>query len=220
MSSPNNVSIQNKLLTIVGKLSDIGSRGKISKQLANLLGADNFYVFIKDKELDILLPALGFPQTLPDSKLWNTFLENCVKYKTYKGKLLSSDALRCDAIGYAYKSEIAFILIGGSPKPQNIEHLNLLLPLISSVFRYELEVMQKETEINISKKSVVDSLGIARKLDKVRRDLQTALIEKQKEITFRIKAEEEQVLSRKKLEESEIKFRSMADNIPNLAWIA
>jgi PAS domain S-box-containing protein len=221
VSSLNKALVQDRLFTIIGKLSDIGKRGKISKKLANLLGAEKLFIFINDQELNVLLPALGFPQTLPDGKVWNDFLAQCIEKQKYQAKLpYPNKSDMQSAAGYAYKNDCVLVLLGVNAAHQGIHQLTLLLPLIASVFRYEKEINQKDTEVSISKKSVINSQGIARKLDIVRRELQMALIEKEKEIEFRKKAEKESVQVRKRAEESEKRFRTLADNIPNLAWMA
>ncbi|CAN5159165.1 hypothetical protein BH11PAT1_BH11PAT1_2910 [soil metagenome] len=217
MSSLNNVFLQDRFLTAIGKLSDIDSRGKTSKELASLLGAKSFFIFIKDKELDILLPALGFPQTLQDGSVWNAFLNNCVKNKKYQSQLPYPNKSNLEhATGYAYKNECVAILLGGNPKFHNIEKLHLLLPLITSIFRYEQEVTQKETDIIISKKLVIDSQGIARKLDIARRDLQVALIEKEKEIELRNIAEKESMRAKAAIESEQKRLKDLFMKAPAL----
>ncbi|HVF69522.1 MAG TPA: PAS domain-containing sensor histidine kinase [Xanthomonadales bacterium] len=220
VSSLNKVLISDKLLSLVGKLSDIDSRGKTSTLLAKLLGAENFFVFIKDRELGVLLPALGFPQTLPDGKIWNAFLENCVKNKKYQANLPYPNRRNLlPAVGYAYKNDCVFVLLGGKAAHHQIDQLTFLLPLITSVFRYEQEVTQKETDMKISEKSVSDSQGIARKLDIARRDLQTSLIEKEKEIEFKKRAEKESKHAKAKIAREQKRLINLFMNAPAIIGV-
>ncbi len=215
MSSLNNALLEDRFLTAIGKLSDIGSRSKTSKGLASLLGATSLFILIKDKELDILLPALGFPQTLPDGSVWNAFLNECVKNKKYKAQLPYPNKSNLQhATGYAYKNECVSILLGGNPKFHNLEKFNLLLPLITSIFRYEQELKQKETDINLSNKLARDSQGIARKLDIARRNFQTALIAKEKEIELRNIAEKESMHAKAENENEQKRLKSLFMNAP------
>ncbi|MDZ4676369.1 MAG: hypothetical protein SGI74_02575 [Oligoflexia bacterium] len=57
--------LDQRLLTFIGSLSDLAERPGAAKKFANALGAVDFLLFTKDSTLNILLPAPGFPQTLP-----------------------------------------------------------------------------------------------------------------------------------------------------------
>lgn len=69
--------LDQRLLAIIGSFSDPGSRTKSAKKLAEALSAEDIILFSKDPILQVLLPALGFPQTLPSGTVWKDFLQSC-----------------------------------------------------------------------------------------------------------------------------------------------
>ncbi|MDQ3239752.1 MAG: PAS domain-containing protein, partial [bacterium] len=213
--SRNNVQSNNNLLMLIGKLSDISSRNTTSKSIARLLDAENLFIFIKDTDLNILLPALGFQQTIQNGKAWNTFLDNCISKKTYTGKLaITNQSKQQNATGYALNNECVYILIGGDHQSTNIAQFNLVLPLLTSIFKYEQESTKNETDLKISKKLVTDSQSIVYKLNSTRRDLHAALIEKEKEIEFRNRAEIESNYSKAKIQNEQKRFKDIIMNAP------
>ncbi|MFH4259038.1 hypothetical protein WAJ21_21725, partial [Acinetobacter baumannii] len=50
-----------------------------ARALAAVVGADDLLVFIRDREVDALLPAPGFPQTLHDARGWRAFADECAR---------------------------------------------------------------------------------------------------------------------------------------------
>jgi hypothetical protein len=67
-----------ELLALAAELRRPELRGAASRALANAMGAEGLLIFVRDEELDLLLPAPGFPQTLPDGRRWRAFLAKCV----------------------------------------------------------------------------------------------------------------------------------------------
>ncbi len=57
------MSLNNSLAALVSKLAIPGERANSARDLAAYLGAEGLIVFIKDPEIEVLLPAPGFRQT-------------------------------------------------------------------------------------------------------------------------------------------------------------
>ena len=61
------------MLELLGELADKTHRRTVGKQLAKELGAEDLIIFIKDAELNVILPAPGFTQTLQETSVWQSF---------------------------------------------------------------------------------------------------------------------------------------------------
>ena len=53
-------------------------RTRAAEKLARALGAQSLLVFVRDAELETLLPATGFPQTIRGGPAFREFLRSCV----------------------------------------------------------------------------------------------------------------------------------------------
>ena len=51
------------------------TRPAAARVLAEAMGAQDLIVFVRDPEVRAFIPALGFPQTLPEGRQWRRFLE-------------------------------------------------------------------------------------------------------------------------------------------------
>ncbi len=178
------------MLKLIGKLSDKSQREKIGKKFAEMLGVEDLVIFVKDAQLDILLPAPGFPQTLPDGVKWRAFLEKCLKQKKYTGVLpFPEKSTFKKARAIIYKKDLAIVLLGGNVKEQEVQKLTQVLPLLASVFLYEQGELQTNASLTLAEKSLIEHKEIVYKLNNARRELQSALLRTEKEIAFRKRAE-------------------------------
>jgi signal transduction histidine kinase len=135
---PTAPDVSSTLLQLVARLATPDTREAAAYALANALGADAFLLFARDPEVDVLVSAPGFPQTLPDPELWRSFLTETVRRGRYEGLVpLSSDGELLPAIGHAHGSDIAFVLVGTAAPAIGAEWLCELLPLLAAVLRAE-----------------------------------------------------------------------------------
>lgn len=188
MSSLNNNSTH-KIHALIGKLAGKKNRAETAKQLAKIVGADELIIFISDPELNVLLPAEGFLQTLPDADTWNKFLRSCVKDTLYTGTLPYPSTTAKSATGIAHENICVLVFLGGKPNILNVQQVTSVLPLLSAVLHYEQETIHNQAELKLAKKAYTETQSIAKKLDIVRRDLQRALNDNEEEINARKETE-------------------------------
>ncbi|MDP9077300.1 MAG: hypothetical protein M3O71_07760, partial [Bacteroidota bacterium] len=62
------------LLKLIAGLNDRENRFEAANKLARHFGCVYLFIFIIDQEIGVLLPAPGFPQTLPDGRAWQSFI--------------------------------------------------------------------------------------------------------------------------------------------------
>lgn len=179
------------MLELLGNLAKKTERAKIGKQLAKELGAQELIIFIKDIELQVLLPAPGFPQTLQEASAWQAFLKECIKQKVFTSALpFSEKTIRKKAVGIAYEDACVVVLLGGKPIKEKLASLSSILPLLTSVLQHDQYEIDTKAQFSIAEKSITENQEIIKKLDVTRRALQSALIQTEKETENRKKAEE------------------------------
>jgi len=163
--------------TLVSKLAIPAQRSEAARELAMYLGAEDLIIFIKDPEVDVLLPAPGFPQTLPVGRAWRAFLRECVKSGQHSGLLPFPDEISLQsANGEAADDGSVLILLGGMPRSSIVEkEVCPLVPLLAAAFRGERAVAIAEGQVRLAHQSAVQARVLANALDLVRHELQRAL---------------------------------------------
>jgi PAS domain S-box-containing protein len=193
--------IVSTLLEFLWQLSNTAARPKTARKIAESLGAETLLIFIRDDELNILLPAPGFIQTIKSLQSWQTFLDNCIKSRSNTGTLYFPDEFtQKSATAVAYKDELVFLLLGGQPDKQKMQEIHNLLPLLASVLKNEQIKSWTEARLKVAEKSLAANSDIVNKLNAVRQELQLAFSNMQKEtearqITEKALANQQQILN-------------------------
>ncbi len=163
------------LLELAARLRVPAERTAAARELAGALGAEDLLVFIHDDEVDALLPAPGFPQTLPDSPAWRAFLAECVE----RGECTASLAVRPgeyrDAIGHAWGSEAVLALLGIGDRTRDLTWLRALLPLLAETFRAERVAELANSQARLARDSAARAAALVQMLDKARLQVEASL---------------------------------------------
>jgi signal transduction histidine kinase len=169
------------LIELLGQLAEIDRRAEVSKKIAAVLSAEELLIFIKDSELGILLPAVGFTQTLTNSSQWRVFIENCITNICY------TDAVSFpkNVTGISYNNECVFVLIGGTPSREMIESVSSVFPLLATILKYEQSQIHTKAQLLLTNKSLMEMHEIEKKLNSTRHELQIALSKTEKEVVER-----------------------------------
>lgn len=163
------------ILGLVARLADPGTRREAAQSLARHLGADDLIVFVPDPELDLLLPALGFVQTLPSARDWRSFLAACISAGRHTGRLPFPDAGdTAYASGVAVEKTV-LVLVGQAPDVTVPVECVVLLPLIGAAFRNEQAARIASAQSAVARQAAAEAMSLAAALDAVRRELQQAL---------------------------------------------
>jgi Signal transduction histidine kinase len=150
-----------------------------AREIGGQLGGDDFIVFMRDREVDALLPAPGFAQTLPGARAWQVFLAACVARTESAGDQLLPPAGGDPgpAYGIACGPDLVGVIVGAGERPRHVNELRRLLPLLASVFANERAVAHAAAQASMARRAAEHAEALASALDMVRGQLQRALAE-------------------------------------------
>ena len=168
---------QAQTLALLAALAHPVQRKEAAGALARHLGAEDLIVFVRDPEIDLLLPAAGFAQTLPQGQAWHAFLAACIKQGMHTAELPFPDehTIR-HATGFA-SDETALVLLGSGPLSAEVTSVCLLLPLLQAAFTGEQATQTARATAAIAQKAAQESQALALSLDGTREALQRVLSE-------------------------------------------
>ncbi|RWY53864.1 sensor histidine kinase [Mucilaginibacter gilvus] len=170
------------LSSLVAGLNDPTNRFQAANKLAHFLGCSNLFVFIVDREIGILLPAPGFPQTLPNGKLWLDFTSGCSKNGHQQGLLPFPEANTLqNSKGFLGPEQSVIVFLGGIPTDEQIRPLIEILPILINLFTRELVEFSTQARIDFADKAVTKAEKLAATIDVMRLHLKDALVEQKKD---------------------------------------
>ena len=165
------------LLQLAARMAAPATRADSARALAHALGGERLIVFLRDQEVDMMLPAPGFPQTLPNGRRWRAFLDECIDEGEKRGELpmRSADEL-VPAVGFANGRDALFVLLGTQTPSRDIGWLRSLLPILEALFRGEQRAVTAAAQARQAQESAVRAEALARTLDNTRHLLEDALL--------------------------------------------
>jgi len=170
-----------QLLSLVAALTEPETRTAAAKALAAHIGADDLLVFVRDREIGILLPAPGFQQTLPDAKGWHLFLENCIANSFHQNDVpFPSVGSMTHASGFAAEDGSVVVFLGGNHSIEKGVDVSLLVPILAAAFEGERIATVAEGKTAVAKQAATQAKLLADSLDKARNELRHTLGEAQR----------------------------------------
>jgi signal transduction histidine kinase len=167
-----------QLLSLFAALAKPQDRSAAAKALAAHAGAEDLLIFVHDRELDILLPAPGFQQTLPDARAWRAFLKGCLANSFQEGDLPFPAAGATQHVtGLAAEDGSAVVLLGDHPDLDRGVDISLLLPVLAAAFEGERIAAVAKGTTAVAKQAATQAKLLADSLDKARNELRHALSE-------------------------------------------
>ncbi len=164
------------MLALIAGLTEPVNRPLAARTLAGHAGAEDLLVFLPDRELGILLPAPGFPQTLPSSKRWQEFLGYCTRNSFYQAELpFPDEASAANATGLAGEDGSVLVLLGGEHDLDIATDISLLLPIIAAAFDGERTALIAQGNTAVAKQTASQAKLLAASLDKARAELRNTL---------------------------------------------
>lgn len=164
------------LLQTAAGLADPAQRLDSARSLASAFGADALLIFLRDTEVGELLPAPGFPQTLPDGRRWRAFLDQCVKEGEARASLpLRSAENLHPAVGYAAGENSVTVLVGTDAPVGDIAWFLDLMPLLGAALRAERTASNAEAQARIAREAAQRGVTVSQALDRTRLQLEEAL---------------------------------------------
>jgi signal transduction histidine kinase/ActR/RegA family two-component response regulator len=130
------------VLPFVADMADPERRAAAARTLAEHLGAKDLLIFALDEDVGALLPAPGFPQTLPGGREWREFVRRCAQEGRAQGELPYPEvATVLPASGIALRGGAVLVLLGGRPRAELVAQVVEALPLLAAAFRAERKAM-------------------------------------------------------------------------------
>lgn len=172
-------------LALVAALADRRSRAEAARALARELGAEDLLVFVHDPEVDSPLPALGFPQTLPEGRRWRDFVRRCLGAGGGEDRLPYPDAANVRRAVGLRCADAVLVVVGGSPRRQLLDDLSAILPLASAAFAAERAALVGETHASLARARARELEAMTSTLAEARASLQAALLEQRQLVRTR-----------------------------------
>jgi PAS domain S-box-containing protein len=162
-------------LVLAASLADPARRREAARALARALGAEDMVIFIPDPETAALVPAPGFGQTLPQRRVWLTFLNECVVAGSREGKLPSpSGGTAVRATGLAVGDGSVLVLLGRVSGYADLGGIQAVLPLLTWALRAEYMAYIAQGQANAARQAAADARALAEALDRAMREVEAA----------------------------------------------
>jgi signal transduction histidine kinase len=170
------------ILKLISGLSESTNRKHAAAELAAHFGCRHLIIFISDPEINLLLPAPGFIQTIPGGKEWYCFLEETLKKEYHLDNLPFPDSNSIlPATGISGPFNSAAVLLGGSPSEADVLALKQILPTLVALFIKEQEFISAQTRTNLAEKMAVKAEKLTKTIDLMRLHLNDALIKQERD---------------------------------------
>jgi signal transduction histidine kinase len=178
---------------LISGVADSKTRNQSADALANYLDCSHLLIFIRDPEIDLLLPAPGFPQTMHLDQRWFDFFQETQEHGVYHGSLFYPDKEKAVAVtGVAHGNEAVGVLLNGTPDQYKLQDFIDLFPLLSRLLIQEQHVLTAETKAFFAEKAALKAEHLTRTIDGMRHLLKEALLKQEQD------KQEIEELSRKK----------------------
>ena len=152
------------------------TRAAGAESLGVALGGDGMICFVRDREVGALLPAPGFPRTLPDARAWRHFLDACVDRGEHHGRLIPPDGdSPVPVFGFSCGPDVVAAILGTEHATDDVREVRELLPLLAAVFDAERSATLAAAQARVAKNAAAHAEALAQALDGVRGELQRAL---------------------------------------------
>jgi signal transduction histidine kinase/ActR/RegA family two-component response regulator len=165
-----------EIFALAARLASTLDRLEAARALARRCGATDLIIFVKDAEVDVLLPAQGFLQTLPQARRWNVFLSGLVSGGPSVTTLPYPDThSEVPVLGKVAADASVLLIIGGNPSDAIAETIALVVPVLTTTFRAEQALVAAKGQAAVTKNAVGEAKLLADSLENARHSLHEAL---------------------------------------------
>jgi signal transduction histidine kinase len=166
------------LLRLATAVADPQTRRQAARDLARQFGGNDVLFFLRDDEVNLLLPAPGFPKSLPNGRLWAEFLDRVAR----EGQLAASLPLTApDQLGSVFAiaagADIVAVITAVERPVRDVEWFRALMPLFAAIFRSERAAASALVKEKQARDSASRASMLVQTVDRMRRQLEQALAE-------------------------------------------
>jgi signal transduction histidine kinase len=164
-----------KVLGLLAELTDPDRRRHASIALAKHLDAEDLILLIADPHTGSYVPGTEFPEILPESETWQSFVKACVREGEQQGELFRpEDGTPIPALGFRLTDGSVLVLLGGSPNVSTVRYCCLLLPFVTEVLRKEYAIQMLSLEATMARGMAYEMKARAEGVVAMDRDFQQA----------------------------------------------
>lgn len=154
------------------------NRARASADLSRYIGCDQLVLFVRDSDTGVLIPAPGFPQTLPPGGEWRRFVDACDSEGRSEGPLPSpATGALLPAIGRRVDDGAALVVVGGHVDQEVLESLIELLPLVTAAIQLERRASHEIYSAEAARQAATRAEILASSLYSSQRGLEKALVD-------------------------------------------
>ena len=161
---------------LIASLADPAHRQVQLRALASHLGARAVFVFAPEPDAGgKLIPAPGFPATLPSGRGWRPLLARARAAGVHRADVAYPTADEdAPAVAYSYPG-VTYVVIGAQPTVSDVlEQLAVTAPLTSAIFRAEATALYARSDLEIARQAAERATTLTRALDRARLDAERA----------------------------------------------
>ncbi len=168
------------LIEIAARLTAPSGREAAAQALGRRLGGTAVIVFVRDAEVNALLSAPGFRQTLPDGRRWRRFLAACVEEGECRATLpFDSPQTPVDVFGVANDADAVLVVVGTAAPRGDVTSLRRILPILAATYSAEQTAAYATAQANLARDAARRAEQLAQALDGARAQTQRALVDAQ-----------------------------------------
>lgn len=160
--------IDEATVRLVAALGDASERWASAQRLATDLGADALLILVEDPDVGAMLPAPGFPRTLPGGPEWRALLTAARHPGVHRGRVGYPTAQQLVPVVAHFQSGILLVFIGEACDPTRVEALGTIVPLLACTLLSEHNVQAARGELKAAQEHVRHTENLARALDAAR----------------------------------------------------
>lgn len=164
-------------LSFYSKIASHDTRREAAKELAAFFEADDLYIFDYDSEVQRFLPSVGFPQTFPDGRHWQSFL-------SANNDVFSESKLRiplsletANVVAVRIFEGLIFCLVNSKKPDRRSPELDLLVQNLARLVHSERAAKKHEAQNSALRELTKDLQAYSEILSRTRSDLHDALQE-------------------------------------------
>jgi signal transduction histidine kinase/CheY-like chemotaxis protein len=148
----------------VVRLALPAERQRSAAWLAAVVGAEELLAFVTDREVEALVPAPGFPQTIRGGPSWVEFLASSTRAERSAGCVEMPVGTTRTAVSL-HSHGLVLVLVGGAPQPDMIDAVVALLPMVAQALTNELRVQFAEAAAEATEQSARRVLDLVHALE-------------------------------------------------------
>lgn len=132
-------------------------------------------IFVRDPDVGALLPAPGFPQTLPGGGEWRALLGECERSGSARGVLpVPEGEHRVSAIAHTAHGGAVLVVLGEDVWEDEALNVVFMLPLVAATLRAELTARHAEAYAHMEEHEAQEMRLLVSSLEDARREAQEA----------------------------------------------